>query len=191
MLNRKHIRNEAGQQNFGKIRIPYLLRFYCPLWTRITTCVAYASQSIGKAKRIVDTCVWQRRNRTGVLIVERRGGRKRGKGGQIRESREKKGGERLQFAEPRCETRQLSDGEEREREKKENLRSPCYVTPLMKVHFFLSLFFLFISSCYLSRSFSFLSFFLSFIITSNRTCIVRIWIIRQELLGVRGGRSDR
>ena len=52
------------------------------------------------------------------MIVERRGGRKRGKGGQIRESREKKGGERLQFAEPRCETRQLSDGEEREREKK-------------------------------------------------------------------------
>lgn len=112
--------NEAGQQNFRKIRIPYLLRFYCPLWTRITTCVAYASQSIGKAKRIVDTCVWQRRNRTGVLIVERRGGRKRGKGGQIRESREKKGGERLQFAEPRCETRQLSDGEEREREKKKS-----------------------------------------------------------------------
>lgn len=30
----------------------------------------------------------------GVLIVERRGGRKRGKGGQIRESREKKKGGR-------------------------------------------------------------------------------------------------
>lgn len=69
-VNRKHIRNEAGQQNFGKIRIPYLLRFYCPLWTRITTCVAYASQSIGKAKRIVDTCVWQRRNRRGFWSLK-------------------------------------------------------------------------------------------------------------------------
>ena len=163
MLNRKHIRNEAGQQNFRKIRIPYLLRFYCPLWTRITTCVAYASQSIGKAKRIVDTCVWQRRNRTGVLIVERRGGRKRGKGGQIRESREKKGGERLQFAEPRCETRQLSDGEEREREKKKRkIRSPCYVTPLMKVHFFSPSFsFLSRRAIFLALSLFFLSFFLS------------------------------
>lgn len=53
----------------------------------------------------------------GVLIVERRGGRRRGKGGQIRESREKKGGERLQFAEPRCETRQLSDGEEKKKKR--------------------------------------------------------------------------
>lgn len=57
----------------------------------------------------------------GVLIVERRGGRGRGKGGQIRESREKKGGERLQFAEPRCETRQLSDGEEKKKKKEPSL----------------------------------------------------------------------
>lgn len=69
-IQRSGIRNSQTLEKLRKITIPYLLCFYCLLWTRITTCVAYASQSIGKTKRIVDTCVWQRRKRRGFWSLK-------------------------------------------------------------------------------------------------------------------------